>query len=144
MGGAKSGTNVYLVDLLNKQLGFVETLAAIRNFKTKYPQINMILIEDKANGSAIIQTLRREIMGIVPVEPLGSKEARARAITGFVEAGNVWLPKLEEWTEEFIDQHAKFPKGRYDDLVDSTSQALIRLKDFYCECSGYCGKETGI
>ena len=69
-------------------------------------------------------------MGIVPVEPLGSKEARARAITGFVEAGNVWLPKLEEWTEEFIDQHAKFPKGRYDDLVDSTSQALIRLKDF--------------
>lgn len=126
----KNGTNVYLVDLLNKQLGFVETLDAIRNFKSKYPQINMILIEDKANGSAIIQTLRREIMGIIPVEPLGSKEARARAVTAFVEAGNVWLPKHEEWTEEFIDQHAKFPKGRYDDLVDSTSQALIRLKDY--------------
>lgn len=112
----KNGTNVYLVDLLNKQLGFVETLDAIRNFKIKYPQINMILIEDKANGSAIIQTLRREIMGIVAVEPLGSKEARARAITAFIEGGNVWLPKMEEWTEEFIDQHAKFPKGRYDRL----------------------------
>ena len=126
----KNGTNVYLVDLVNKNLGFVETIEAIKTLKAKYPLITMILIEDKANGSAIIQTLRREIMGIVPVEPLGSKEARARAVTAFIEAGNVWLPKGEPWVEEFIDQHSKFPKAKFDDLVDSTSQALIRLKDF--------------
>jgi predicted phage terminase large subunit-like protein len=126
----KSGTKVYLVDLINRQMGFVDTIDAIKNFKAKYPKITMILIEDKANGSAIIDTLKREIMGVVPVEPLGSKESRARAVTAFIEAGNVWLPRKEAWTEEFIDQHAKFPKGKWDDLVDSTSQALIRFKDF--------------
>jgi predicted phage terminase large subunit-like protein len=129
----KSGANVYLLDLINERMDFVRTLEVIRLMKKKYAEANMVLIEDKANGSAIISTLRQEIMGIVPVEPLGSKESRAYAIQPFVMAGNVWLPKNAPWVEEYLDQMTRFPKSSKDDMVDMTTQALIRLKDFVAE-----------
>jgi hypothetical protein len=72
-------------------------------------------------------------MGIVPVEPLGSKESRAYAIQPFVMAGNVWLPKNAPWVEEYLDQMTRFPKSSKDDMVDMTTQALVRLKDFVAE-----------
>ena len=129
----KSGANVYLLDLINERMDFVRTLEVIRLMKKKYAEANMVLIEDKANGSAIISTLRQEIMGIVPVEPLGSKESRAYAIQPFVMAGNVWLPKNAPWVEEYLDQMMRFPKSSKDDMVDMTTQALVRLKDFVAE-----------
>jgi len=129
----KSGANVYLLDLINERMDFVRTLEVIRLMKKKYAEANMVLIEDKANGSAIISTLRQEIMGIVPVEPLGSKESRAYAIQPFVMAGNVWLPKNAPWVEDYLDQMTRFPKSSKDDMVDMTTQALIRLKDFVAE-----------
>jgi len=127
---SKSGSNVYLEDLVNERLDFVRTVEVIRNLKAKYPDVSMILIEDKANGSAIISTLQREIMGIVPVEPLGNKESRAYAIQPFIMAGNVHLPRNAPWVEGYIDQMTRFPRGKNDDMVDMTSQALVRLKDF--------------
>ena len=129
----KSGANVYLLDLINERMDFVRTLEVIRLMKRKYAEANMVLIEDKANGSAIISTLRQEIMGIVPVEPLGSKESRAYAIQPFVMAGNVWLPKHAPWVEDYLDQMMRFPKSSKDDMVDMTTQALVRLKDFVAE-----------
>jgi predicted phage terminase large subunit-like protein len=129
----KSGANVYLLDLINERMDFVRTLEVIRLMKRKYAEANMVLIEDKANGSAIISTLRQEIMGIVPVEPLGSKESRAYAIQPFVMAGNVWLPKNAPWVEDYLDQMMRFPKSSKDDMVDMTTQALVRLKDFVAE-----------
>ena len=129
----KSGANVYLLDLINERMDFVRTLEVIRLMKRKYAEANMVLIEDKATGSAIISTLRQEIMGIVPVEPLGSKESRAYAIQPFVMAGNVWLPKNAPWVEDYLDQMMRFPKSSKDDMVDMTTQALVRLKDFVAE-----------
>ena len=126
----KCDSSVYLLDIVNERMDFNRTLEVIRELKKKHPQIGMLLIEDKANGSAIISTLRHEIMGIVPVEPLGSKESRAYAIQPFVMAGNVYLPEGLQSTEEYIDQMVRFPKGSHDDMVDMTSQALVRLKDF--------------
>lgn len=129
----KSGANVYLLDLINERMDFVRTLEVIRLMKRKYAEANMVLIEDKANGSAIISTLRQEIMGIVPVEPLGNKESRAYAIQPFVMAGNVWLLKNAPWVEDYLDQMTRFPKSSKDDMVDMTTQALVRLKDFVAE-----------
>lgn len=127
---SKEGSNVYLEEVINERMDFVRTLEVLREVKSKHSDANMVLIEDKANGSAIISTLRREIMGVVPVEPLGSKESRAYAIQPFVMAGNLYLPRNGYWTGDYIDQMTRFPKGRYDDMVDMTSQALVRLKDF--------------
>lgn len=123
----KKGNRCYLLNSINEHLNFPATLRAIKRERVKYPGVGAILIEDKANGSAIIQSLRQEIMGIIPVEPKGGKEARVEAVSDIVEAGNVYLPKDKKFTWEFVDQCAEFPNGKHDDMVDCMSQCLVRI-----------------
>ena len=86
------------------------------------------LIEDKANGSAVIQMLAHEIPGILPVNPEGGKVARAAAVSPLIEAGNVYLPhpQFMPWVKDFIEECAAFPNGAHDDQVDAMTQALLR------------------
>jgi predicted phage terminase large subunit-like protein len=123
------GLEVYLLDQVCERLSFVETLKAVRNLSARWPQATAKYVEDKANGTAVINALSRTVHGLIPVEPDGSKEARASAVSPFVEAGSVHLPapELAPWVGAFIDEHASFPHGSHDDQVDSTSQALNRL-----------------
>lgn len=87
-----------------------------------------VLIEDKANGSAVIADLKHELAGLIPVQTgADSKVARARSVSGYVEAGNVYLPEQADWVDAFIDEHAAFPRGVHDDQVDAMSQALRGL-----------------
>ncbi len=123
----KAGPNSYLLDLINARMDFPATVKAVKHMAAKYPDRMCILIEDKANGSAIISVLRREIPGILPVQPMGSKIARVNAIAGYVEGKNVYLPKFAAFTDAFVDQCAAFPNGANDDMVDAASQALNRL-----------------
>jgi phage terminase large subunit-like protein len=60
-------------------------------------------------------------------EDVGSKEARVSAISPYVEAGNVYLPEDASWLGDYIEQTAAFPRGKHDDDVDMTSQAVLRL-----------------
>jgi len=87
------------------------------------------IVEDKANGTAVIASLRHQIAGIVPEEPQGSKEARASSVAPLIEAKNVYLPaaKLAPWADDLIEEAAGFPNGSHDDQVDAVSQALNRL-----------------
>jgi predicted phage terminase large subunit-like protein len=78
------------------------------------------LVEDKANGPAIIDALRNELNGIVAVSVQGSKEARVHAAAPDLEAGNYWLPRTE-WAEEFVEECAAFPNAAHDDMVDAWS-----------------------
>jgi predicted phage terminase large subunit-like protein len=88
------------------------------------------VVEDKANGTAVIDTLRREIPGMVPWSPgQDSKEGRARAVSPQVEAGNVLLPALADWLPDYLSEMKAFPNGTNDDQVDMTSMALLRLRD---------------
>lgn len=123
----KKDHRIYLVDLINDRFNFAQTIRAIRIMKVRHPNITNILIEDKANGSAIIQVLRDELFGITAVTPHESKFARVDAVSYAIESGNVYLPKDKNFTWEFIDQCAAFPNGKHDDIVDSMSQALQRL-----------------
>ena len=109
-------------------MDFPETLKAIRHIADKYPQRYSILVEDKANGSAIISMLKHEIGGIIPITPKESKIARANAITGIVEAGNVYLPEYADYTGEFVEEFASFPNGVHDDLVDACTQFINYFK----------------
>lgn len=129
----KTGQDIYLIDEIHKILGFVDTIAAIENMRARYPKTNMVLIEDKANGSAIIQVLRKTMIGVIPIEPIGGKVARANAITPAIESGHVYLPRFAPFTGEFIEECAAFPNGKHDDRVDSMSQALNRLIFFKAE-----------
>lgn len=120
----------YLIEAIKQRMDFPETVRAIKAMNAKYPDRHSILIEDKANGPAIIAVLRHEISGIIPVKPEESKVARANAVTGLVESGNVYLPRFADFTATFIEEHAAFPNGANDDLVDSCTQFLNRYK-FY-------------
>ncbi|RFU70331.1 terminase [Peribacillus saganii] len=129
----KSGINAYLIDRHKARMDFPTTLKKIIEMKAKHPDISGIFIEDKANGSAIISMLRTKIPGIIPVNPQGGKVARVNAISDYIQAGNVWLPKNEPWIEDFIEEWAAFPRGKNDDDVDSASQALNKLFYYYAE-----------
>ncbi len=120
------GGDYYLRYCLNKRMDFPDTLRAIRAVKALYPNALAVLIEDRANGSAIISTLQRE-MFIIPVEPRGGKEARASAVSPAIESGHVFVPSDASWTEDFINQWCEFPHGAHDDMVDSASQALTYM-----------------
>lgn len=122
----KLGNDYYLRYCLNRHMDFPETLDAIRTVRRLYPDARSVLVEDKANGSAIIQTLQKE-MFCIPVNPLGGKEARVNAVSPAIESGHVYLPQGEEWLAEFVDQFTAFPAGKHDDMVDSATQALSYL-----------------
>ena len=87
-----------------------------------------ILIEDKANGSAVLQMLAHEIPGLLPVNPQGGKIARAQAVSPLIEAGNIYLPHPDfaPWVNDFIEECVQFPNGAHDDQVDAMTQALLR------------------
>ena len=123
------GSKKYLLDRKRKQMGFTESCEAIQALSKKWPEAFTKLVEDKANGPAIIDALKDKVHGIVPFNPgsFGSKEARAHACAGQFEAGNVLLPKDVFWIDDFIEEWLSFPNGTHDDQVDSTTQALIHL-----------------
>lgn len=126
---ARFGLQAILIDQVHDRMDFVTTLSAFRMLAARYPQAIAKYVEDKANGTAVINMLSATIAGIIPVEPDGSKIARARAVTPFVEAGQVVIPEPEiaPWIGDFVDEHALFPNSVNDDRVDAMSQALNRL-----------------
>lgn len=125
----KWNNRYYLKYRLKEKLNFPSTILAIKRIVQKFPDITFKLIEDKANGSAIISVLRQQIDGIVAINPEGGKVARANAVSYLAEAGNVYLPKDDPTIEDYIDELGKFPNAENDDEVDATTQALNKLKE---------------
>jgi len=127
---ARRGANLYLLDQIHRRLSFTDTMAAFKAMTARWPQATAKYVEDKANGTAIIDTFRSKIPGIVAVTPTESKYARANAVAPIIEAGNVHLPEASIALfdpEGLIDEAAAFPHGGHDDQVDATSQALAQL-----------------
>lgn len=139
-----SQKNAYLYKLINKRMGFTETVERIKRLCGEYPGIDQLIIEDKANGSAIIDTLKYTdgIPPIVAVNPLGGKYSRAQAVSPFIAGGSVYIPvdfteserreieddnHIETGYGRFLYQMSHFPFAKNDDMVDSMSQALSRL-----------------
>jgi predicted phage terminase large subunit-like protein len=132
---ARLGADLYLIDRVTGQWAFTETCRQVLQLCQRYPQTRTILIEEAANGPAIMNVLGRQVPGIIPVTPEGGKYARAQAAQPIVEAGNVWLPNprpqgrlLPEraWVDEFLHQMCVFPTGAHDDDVDAFSQLVAR------------------
>lgn len=124
----KDKARKYLVDAIRDRMNFPSTVAALRSLVAKYPKATAKLIEDKANGSAIIDFLKQEISGIIPITPKESKEARLSAVSPEFESGSVFFPdpSLCRWIGECVEELVTFPNGKHDDFCDSTSQALQR------------------
>lgn len=118
---------------VHERLDFGPSKDAVKATHAKYPQCDAVLIEDKANGPAIISELRRTISGVIAVNPEGGKIARGQAMQPLWEAQNVLLPDPEyfdvPWIADYIQIICTFPKCAYDDPFDATSQALIYLRN---------------
>jgi predicted phage terminase large subunit-like protein len=124
----KKGANSYLISQTRDRMSFTRTCYAV---KAQYVEFKArpILIEDKANGPAVIDTLKATVPGILAVEPDGSKLARAHAITSYWEAGNIWLPHpdIAKWIVDYVNELTRFPAAANDDQVDATTQAIRYL-----------------
>ena len=127
----RRGADAFLLDQVHGRMDFVETVRQFKQLAARWPQAVLKLVEDKANGPAVISMLSRTVPGIVPEDPTprGGKEARAAAVSPLVEAGNVWLPSPEiaPWIGDFIEEASGFPTAAHDDQVDAMTQALYRL-----------------
>ena len=135
---AKSGPNRYLIAQARGRWTFTRTLEAMRawaNGGGPYGRfVHQRLIEAKANGPAILDTLKEEIAGLKPINPKTSKEARARSVTPECESGHVYLPHPSdpgnEWVRDvLLPELRDFPGAAHDDQVDSLSQALTELRE---------------
>lgn len=126
---ATRGSESFLLDQVRDRMNFPRTLEAVRAQLARWPEVGAVLIEDKANGSAVMDSLRKEVPGLVPVTPKESKEARASAVAPFLQARNVFIPsaRLAPWSVALVDEAAAFPNGTFDDMVDCASQALARI-----------------
>ena len=126
---------IYLLHRERDRMDFPETMRRVKKLRLQFPWIGPKLIEDKANGIAVISMLQREVPGIVarPV-PNGGVFALAAAVSYLVAAGNVLLPgrrnaqgNLEPafpWVEEFIAECESYPRGENNDQVASMCHAL--------------------
>lgn len=130
---ARSGGKYYMLPYRTyERLDFGPTMTSIKSCHAKFPRAHAILVEDKANGPAIISELRKEIPGIVAVNPEGGKIARAQATAPLWESGSIELPDPQvfdcPWIEDYLHNICTFPKAAHDDDMDSTSQALIYMR----------------
>jgi predicted phage terminase large subunit-like protein len=131
--GAKDADR-YLLRQVRRRMTFTETISEMQSFIAACAEWNggeevtEHIVEDKANGTAVIDTLRSTIPGMVPVNPTESKEARARAVSPIVEARNVKLPAAWDGLPDFLSEHKSFPNAAHDDQVDCTTQALRRMR----------------
>lgn len=123
----RRGPDAYLLDQVRGRMSFVETCMQVRSLSAKWPDAIAKLVEDKANGPAVLSSLRKTVSGLVAVQPEGSKLARASAVSPFAEARNVYLPEFAAFTPGVVDECAAFPLSANDDQVDALSQALSRL-----------------
>lgn len=125
----RRGVQAWLLDQVHARMTFVETCQALLDLSARWPQAAAKLVEDKANGPAVINALSQRIGGLIPVEPDGSKTARAAAVSPFAQAGNVFLPaaNLAPWVVDLIVEAKAFPYAAHDDRVDTMTQALNRL-----------------
>jgi predicted phage terminase large subunit-like protein len=124
----RAGLGRYILDRARGRHDMAATLEAVRDLSAAWPGAYLKLVENKANGPAVVRLLYEELAGLVEVNPDGGKLVRARACQPQIESGHVYLPHpaLAPWVQEFIDECAAFPNGTYDDQVDALTQLLIR------------------
>lgn len=125
------GPRRFLLDQVRARMNYPETKQALRDLRAKWSTVQVVLIETKANGDALVAELKDEFGNIVGYDPDKSKEVRAQIGSVQFSNMNVFLPLPQfcSWVSDFVEEHLAFPNGANDDQVDATSQALIYLRD---------------
>jgi predicted phage terminase large subunit-like protein len=124
----KKNQDLYLLHVLRRRMEYPELKRAVWEQALRL-KATTVLIENKSSGAQLIQELKRDgLHGLTPYEPNGDKIMRLHSVTSTIENGFVHLPDQADWLDEYRHELATFPKGRFDDQCDSTSQALDWVK----------------
>ena len=120
--------NIILLNTYKKRVEFPELKRDVLREYNEY-EPDSLIVEKKASGAPLIYDLRA--MGI-PVQEYTpgkgqDKIARLNSVSDIIASGKVWIPQTR-WAEELVDEVAAFPSGEHDDLVDSTTLALMRFR----------------
>ena len=119
---------IYLINVLRQRLDYPDLKRAVRTQAELY-KATVILIEDRASGTQLIQELiDEELYTVTRYAPEGDKQMRLYAQTAMIENGFIYLPNEAPWLAEYVHELLTFPNSKFDDQVDSTSQALDWIK----------------
>lgn len=126
VGSDRSG-RIHVLDVWRGRVEFPELVTAVQR-QHEIWRPNAIIVEDQASGTSAVQHLKRtSMLPLVTVRPERDKQARASAMTPYLEGGRVWLPPLASWRDEFETELLAFPTGQHDDQVDAFVYALERI-----------------
>jgi predicted phage terminase large subunit-like protein len=129
---ARLAARCYLRFERRGRMGFSESKKAITEISAAWPSAGAKLIEDKANGPAIIDELKESIDGLIAASDPGGVLAQAWAVQPFVEAGNIFIPDPADWpeVEDWLEEVCAYPNGVHDDRVAAFTQAVIRQESY--------------
>lgn len=120
--------HLYLLNVFRKRVRYPELKRAVREQAQAFRAATS-LIEDKASGTQLIQDLTNDGMHEVKdYQPTMDKITRMHTVTSTIENGFVHLPEKAPWLAEYLHELGTFPRGKFDDQADSTSQALDWFK----------------
>jgi len=134
-----AGKNLYLIDVLRRRMEYPELKRAVREQYERFGP-DVVLIEDKASGTQLIQELIADgLRAVTRYRPQSDKIMRMHAQTAMIENGFVHLPQSAPWLAPYLAELTTFPNGKHDDQVDSTAQMLDWFKTAAREPGGLYG-----
>lgn len=145
--GRQGWTAYYLLDEVHARMSYVASRQAIKDIATKW-RPNAVLVEEKANGAALIDDLKGEVPSVVPFVPdkYGDKVARAQLSTPMWQGGGVWLPEGSfcPWVSDYTNELAAFPGGLIKDRIDAMSQLFLWWRERRGEGGGSAALNRGM
>jgi predicted phage terminase large subunit-like protein len=127
--GVTDSNKVFLIDMIRGKWEAPELLAQARAFWNKHKgaengALRQMKIEDKASGTGLIQTLKREGIPVLPIQRNIDKITRAYDAAPSIEAGHVYLPKDAPWLSDILTEATQFPNATHDDTLDPMMDAI--------------------
>lgn len=126
---AKYKSSFYVIDMWRQKADIIDTQKGIKKMADDHPACRCVLIEDKANGPAILQLMKSQISYLIAVPAIASKDERLHSIAPIIEAGNLYLPANAPYTKDIVEEMCSFPNADNDDIVDAISQGLNRFME---------------
>ena len=127
--GRSTAGQAVMIDQIRGKWEAPELVQQTRSFWLKHngtggSTLRGLYVEDKASGTGLVQTLRREGLPIIPVQRNNDKFSRASDAAPFIESGNVLLPEDAPWLSDFLSEVSSFPSGAHDDQLDPMFDAI--------------------
>ena len=125
----EDGQNIILLDAFKDRYEFPELRrVAYQQYLDWKP--DMVIVEAKASGLPLTHELRQMDIPVINFTPSrgNDKHVRVNSVAPLFESGKIWAPMHEHFAQEVVEECASFPFGEHDDYVDSTTQAIMRIR----------------